>query len=123
MKAYISGPMTGIDDYNYGSFASLCRELRAAGYDVFDPTELFGGRTDLPWEHYMRACLPGVFGCQRVFALRGWESSVGARVEIAAALSAGIPVYEHDPLVGDWVKLEGGRDGVAKIVGVTVNRI
>ena len=123
MRAYISGPMTGIDGHNYGAFAALCRKLREAGYEVFDPTELFGGRTDLPWEHYMKSCLTGVFSCQRVFVLDGWRQSVGARVEVAAAMSSAIPVYEYNHELDDWYEIPFGRDAVGELIGLTVNKI
>lgn len=123
MKAYISGPMTGIKGHNYRDFQNLCTSLRKGGYDVFDPTELFGGRTDLPWEHYMRHCIAGVFTCDRVFALRGWRESTGARVEIAVALSSGIPVYEIDLEIQQWVRVGGGRDRVSDLIGVQSSTI
>jgi hypothetical protein len=118
MRAYISGPMTGVDGYNYAAFAKLCRELRVSGYDVFDPTELFGGRTDYPWEHYMRACLLGLFTCDRVFALPGWRTSVGATIEVAAALSSAISVWEIDLQLNEWVAVEAGRENVAHLIGM-----
>lgn len=115
--------MTGIAGHNYAEFKKIKKILIAEGYSVLDPTELFDGRTDLPWEHYMSACLQTLFDCQVLFALPGWRDSVGATLEVAAALSCGIRVYAFDEEINDWAQVDGGRGSVAKLIGLELDRI
>ena len=52
---YLSGPMTGLPEFNYPAFHEAARRWRAIGWDVINPAEHFEGRTDLfihgnhPW--------------------------------------------------------------------------
>jgi hypothetical protein len=43
MKLYISGPMTGIPDYNYPLFEEVVQAFRDQGVKVFSPHEIDGG--------------------------------------------------------------------------------
>lgn len=89
MKLYISGPMTGIDDYNRPAFAAEEMQLRAAGYEVFNPGAQPEGLTRAA---YMRADIAGLLTCDGVAVLPGWDKSMGAKVEVAVAHEIGISV-------------------------------
>lgn len=97
-RAYLSGPMTGLPEYNRPAFAAAAEELRARGLRVFDPG---ASHTDLPDGHtthqqYMVRDLPVVMASDRVLVLDGWENSAGARLEVHTALVCDIPVNRVD---------------------------
>ena len=100
---YLSGPMTGIPDYNYPAFRAASKTLRDFGHVVFDPSEAFEGRTDLPKEVYMRKDIEMLLQANVVALLEGWESSKGAQLEVEVAKQCGIPVR----LLSDLLKTEG----------------
>ena len=89
---YLSGPMTGLPDYNYPAFRAAAETLRAFGQQVFDPSEAFEGRTDLPKEVYMRKDLEELLRADVVALLPGWQNSSGAQLEVEVAKQCGIPI-------------------------------
>jgi Domain of unknown function (DUF5664)/Domain of unknown function (DUF4406) len=103
-KVYISGPMTGYEDRNFPAFRDEHRRLASHGYEVLDPSENFGGVTDLPRSRYMREDIAHVLEAQWVSVLPGWSGSKGARLEVALALELGIPVI--DQMTGASIAVE-----------------
>lgn len=95
---YISGPMTGYQDHNHGAFNELAQQLRNYGHTVWNPAEAFQGNLGLQWEDYMSTCMRGLLDCDTICALPGWETSVGARLEVAVALACGIEVEEVEDI-------------------------
>jgi len=91
---YIAGPMTGLPDYNYPAFRAAAAAWRVRGYAVLDPSEKFGGRTDLPYEVYARASILDMLSVDAVAVLPGWENSKGASAEVAIARCLGYPVLD-----------------------------
>ena len=95
---YISGPMTGLKDFNYPAFYEAELKLKEAGFNyVMNPA-----RTSLPpkeptWENYMKAAISKLMMCQHVATLEGAYESKGAREEIRLANLVGIRVMplEH----------------------------
>ncbi len=80
LRLYVSGPMTGIVDFNYPAFEDACVRLRAEGYDVVSPHEVdvsLGGG----WREYMRADVALLVTCDAVANLDGHENSKGAKLE------------------------------------------
>jgi hypothetical protein len=88
---YLSGGITGVDDY-IGAFAAAKKIVAAAGARVvINPAELPSG---WDWDHYIAACL-GVLRCADcVVMLPGWQASRGAVIEIKHAMRRGIKCYE-----------------------------
>lgn len=89
---YISGPMTGLPEYNYPLFNRVAEELRAEGFAVCNPAEFFGGKGDRTREEYMRESIRCLIDCDRVVTLPDWDQSAGAVLEIEIANQIGIPV-------------------------------
>jgi Domain of unknown function (DUF4406) len=94
MILYISGPMTGMVDYNYPAFHAAEAELIKVGHTVLNPA-----RQPLQesWEDYMRHDLTQVCAAQGVALLPGWRASRGARLEHHVACELGMEIKDlHD---------------------------
>ena len=51
-RIYIAGPMTGHAEHNFPAFHAAAKRLHEAGWEVVNPADNFGGRTDLPRSSY-----------------------------------------------------------------------
>ncbi|ABM32187.1 DUF4406 domain-containing protein [Paracidovorax citrulli] len=89
---YISGPMTGLPDFNRPAFHQAAAELRAAGYQVTNPAEK-DTPTEAPWIEHMRADVKAMMDCDGVALLDGWSASRGANIEVHLAHGLGLPVH------------------------------
>lgn len=85
---YLSGPMTGLPDYNYPAFNALAAALRGRGFVVNNPAE--AGSIGRSWEECMRAAIRMLCGSDVVVALPGWENSRGAKIEVGLATDLGL---------------------------------
>ena len=93
MNIYLSGPMTGIDEFNFPAFREAARTLRQAGYRVASPHENIPmlGRE---WTYYIRRDLLLLLErCDTLVLLHGWEASRGARLELHVAQHLDYPIY------------------------------
>lgn len=93
--AYLSGPMTGLPEFNYPAFHEAAAALRGCGWRVYSPAEnnWSPGVEPFPlraaFAEYCRfICLEA----DAVVVLEGWEQSAGARVEVALAARCEIEV-------------------------------
>lgn len=92
-KAYISGPITGKENYNTEAFNNAQAILEKEGYSVVNPLKLSLISPCKKWNDYMRDDIKALMDCDIVFALDDWEGSKGANIEIETAISLEIPVY------------------------------
>lgn len=83
-RIYLSGPMTGLPDYNYPAFNAEAARLRALGYTVENPAEN-PLPADAPWHMCMRDAIRQMLTCDTVAFLPDWHKSCGANVEIELA--------------------------------------
>lgn len=110
MKIYLSGPMTGLPQYNYPAFHAAARQLRSLGHTVVNPAELHphgrlrrlcyrvlralrlvrGNPPTPTWAEYMRADIRALVGCDMIATLPGWEHSLGAELEVSIAEELGM---------------------------------
>jgi hypothetical protein len=91
---YLSGPMTGLPDFNRSAFAAAADALRGAGYDVIVPHELKLD-VDKEWDYYLRNDLIAMLThCKAIALLPGWQASKGANFELTIAITLGFAVYE-----------------------------
>ncbi|HRQ75567.1 MAG TPA: DUF4406 domain-containing protein [Phycisphaerales bacterium] len=93
-RIYIAGPMTGHAEYNFPAFHRAARRLQEAGWEVLNPAENFGGRTDLPRTSYMRVDLAMLLQCDAVALLEGWQNSAGAKLEYLLARELGLDIID-----------------------------
>jgi len=90
-RVYLSGPMTGLPDFNYPAFNQTAGDLRAAGYHVENPAE---NEVRSTWAEYMKSAVAQLTACDKIKMLPGWEASRGARIEYQLAQDLGIEVME-----------------------------
>jgi hypothetical protein len=88
---YLSGPMTGLPDFNYPAFMAEAARLRAAGRVVVNPAE-FGEVPGFEWHQYLRRDIRLLTACTAIHMLPGWSKSKGARLEHHIAVELGFVV-------------------------------
>ena len=91
-KVYISGAITHHDiDERRAAFAAAASRIRNAGYTPVNPFEN-GLSQSADWRKHMRVDIGLLIQCDRIYMLRGWELSKGAKLELDVASSSGIQV-------------------------------
>jgi hypothetical protein len=89
MKIYLSGPMTGLPDFNRPAFNAMAKLFIERGYDVVNPVD--NGLTDsAKWEEHMRAAIKALMDCTHIVMLPGYEKSRGAMLEMHIARALGL---------------------------------
>ena len=99
-KLYISGPMTGLPEFNFPAFAQAADWYRTLGCDVLSAHEVKhdepNGLGSLPWHEYLRADLIAMLTeCDEIVMLPGWQNSKGATLERHVAMALGFPVHHY----------------------------
>lgn len=94
---YISGPMSGLPEYNRPAFDRAQEDLIQAGYVVLNPAQLEEPCPNPQWRHWMRAALELMLLAGGLAVLPDWNTSVGAKVEIDLARRLEMPIHpvEH----------------------------
>lgn len=110
-RLYVSGPMSGIPQFNFPAFHAASDRLRGMGYDVISPADLDGEDTAwimrsedgiLPpgkrWTDYLARDVALVAGpeVEAVVVLDGWSGSSGANLEVAVARALRKPILRLD---------------------------
>lgn len=90
-RAYISGPMTGYEDFNFPAFNALAATMREQGWTVENPTE-HGIVEGAKWGDYLRYDLARMATCEVIVLLPGWSQSRGALLERQVAEALGMVV-------------------------------
>ena len=88
MRVYISGQISGVDDYK-NNFRDAGKFLLLEKHEVIDPTAFDGILPKLTYEEYMKFDLALLDLCDAIYMLKGWEKSLGANREYGYALAAG----------------------------------
>jgi len=92
MKVYISGPITGINNFEK-PFQQAEDRLLLGGYSVVNPCTLphLHGKS---WIEYMREDIDAMIRlrCDAIALLKGWEKSRGALLELLIAESCGMTI-------------------------------
>lgn len=104
---YISGPMTGLPEHNYPLFHEVEQDMKAtlARKDkVINPARNFDGDRTRDRAEYMAADVTHVLEAHEIVLLPGWETSEGAKLEVAVARACGKMFRRADPM-----DLEGER--------------
>lgn len=88
---YISGKMTGVENYNKPKFDRAKKELEAKGCEALSPADL-GAEESFEWHDYMRVDIALLAMCDVIYMLDDWMSSTGARAEFSVAGTLGLLV-------------------------------
>lgn len=90
---YLSGKMSGVENYNYDKFNQVAEGLRNRGLTVFNPAEDIGGNQEQDRSWYLKSDLLTIVGsCDAVAVLDDWTESNGAKLEVHVAREIGLPV-------------------------------
>ena len=113
MRIYISGKMTGCPYHNRPAFDKAAKRLREQGHFIINPhdfTPLFGSEEEIAKEFkrfysissqsqiaqsVMDADLAAVRSCDAIYLIRGWETSRGAKKELAEAIAHGLTIMQE----------------------------
>lgn len=89
IRVFISGPMSGYEDWNKSAFMEAEEKLNKAGFSVFNPAWM---NFDSGWsnEGIMAIDLVALSHCNYIYQLEGWKYSKGASAEYTFALASGI---------------------------------
>lgn len=83
MKIYISGKITGVE--NYAELFQVAEtRLLARGHQVVNPVKIEHNH-DLSWESYMREDIRQMLDCEAIYMLIGYTKSRGAKIEYSLA--------------------------------------
>ena len=95
MKIYISGAITGTDDY-MERFAKTEKELTEQGYSVINPAKVNAQLPeDTSYEEYMKMCFCMLDMADAIFMISNWKTSCGASQEYGYAMAKNmIIMYE-----------------------------
>lgn len=97
-RVFISGPMTGYEDYNRPAFMEAEEKLRKAGFSVFNPAWM-NFDAGFSNDAIMAIDLCALSHCNYIYQLEGWDKSKGASAEWMTALSMGIK-----PVNDSWLE-------------------
>ncbi len=100
---YISGPMTGIEDFNYPFFERITNWLEREGFNIETPHRNPAPQEgqihkDKIYEYYMDLCKKQVLG--GIILLWNFANSPGATRELSWAVELGRPIYFFDDRLG-----------------------
>jgi len=94
---YISGPVTGIEEFNRPSFLLAQRMLLSAGCSVFNPIHIDWPIDPLEgealWQYMMHYCVQAIPNCDSLLMLPDWQNSKGAKEEHRIAKMLGLTIY------------------------------
>lgn len=92
MKIYISGPITGTNDY-IERFAAAEYTLKNSGHEVVNPAAILANMPLSTTHHeYMAVSLELLKQCDTILMLHNWRYSKGSCIELDYAIRNGITV-------------------------------
>lgn len=108
MRIYISGPITGTDDY-MERFAKVEKELTEKGHMVYNPAHANSYMPEgTTYEEYMKVSFCLLDMADAIYMMSGWGKSKGASRELHYALSKRKTILYQD--LGILPGLIGGAE-------------
>lgn len=97
-RIYLSGPMSGIPDFNFPAFNAEASRLRDLGYEVVNPAEI--NTADTPYNECLRNDVKALMDCDTIAMLDGWMNSNGAHLEMHMAHRVGMRIVNAKDIGG-----------------------
>jgi hypothetical protein len=97
-RIYISGPMTGLPEFNFPAFHAAAATLRNSGHEAVNPAEI-NAETGGDWHYYLKADIKALCDCNALALLPGWQNSKGAHLELHIAHRLGLEIGTVDEFV------------------------
>lgn len=97
MKIYLSGPITGTNDYMV-RFSKAEHDLykEFEGCAVVNPAKVNAQLPDdTTYEQYMKMCFVMLDMCDAIYMMHGWQKSAGANREYGYALASDKVIMEE----------------------------
>lgn len=94
-KIYISGPITGTDDY-MERFKEAEERLKAEGYEVINPAKVNGMLPEsTSYQEYMAMSFTMLPMAAGIYMMKGWQQSHGACAERNLAERLSMEIIEE----------------------------
>ena len=88
MKLYLSGAITGTDDYM--DCFSMAEKSLEAEHTIINPAKVNAQLpSDTDYEDYMKMSFCMLDMCDGIYLLKGWEKSCGSNRELGYAMAKG----------------------------------
>lgn len=98
MKVFITGPMTGLPDYNRDSFDNAAKTIEALGHTPLNPYRQDFVDTKRTWGECVLASLLLLLEADAILALEGAENSTGSGIERVFAARMNLPAVTYRTL-------------------------
>ncbi len=95
-KLFISGPMSGLENFNTKAFDAMALRLRRIGYNVINPVELFENDFTKDRKFYVLKSITALLECDSIVMLDGWEKSTGASLELTVARALELNQFDQE---------------------------
>lgn len=92
MIVYLSGPMSGLPEFNFPEFRRVAADLCAKGYEVINPADI--DQPDKSWEACMRVDIKEMMKADALAMLKDWQKSAGAGLEVTIASALKMPILD-----------------------------
>lgn len=101
-KIFISGPMSGMKNYNVEAFNTQSDLIKRQGDIPLNPAVIAQGMPGLTERDYMIVSNAMLQCADAIVQLPGWELSLGAQAEYATSQKFELPISEVEAfIVGD----------------------
>lgn len=95
MRIYISGSITGTEDY-IERFEAVQKRLTKEGHQVYNPAHANSFMPEgTTYEEYMKVSFLLLDMAEAIYMMKGWQQSKGANREYGYALGKGYEVFEE----------------------------
>lgn len=94
MRVYISGPITGVKNFE-DNFKKAADRMSRNGHKVVNPAAVNDVFQDGTYEEYMKIDMQLLAMCDAIYMLKGWRQSTGANREYGFAVAAGMTILEE----------------------------
>lgn len=94
---YLSGPMTGLPDYNRAAFNLRAEAFKALGYSVNNPADISVTHgTEKSYGFYFKRALRLMLESDVVYVFGDTSNSAGVQMELKVAEMAGMPIVREE---------------------------